>query len=117
MIKLTLPLGAIIVVICVLPIPNAPAHFAKAGNCTSSAFSQLSNIGTGTGTKSGSCATSAGVPTSFLPHPFSSADTPHIIGNASNITAGGLSANSVMNAKANVIPHIIGNASNITAGG
>ncbi|MFZ0893448.1 MAG: hypothetical protein WAZ77_02990, partial [Candidatus Nitrosopolaris sp.] len=48
MIKLTLPLGAIIVVICVLPIPNAPAHFAKAGNCTSSAFSQLSNIGTGT---------------------------------------------------------------------
>jgi hypothetical protein len=116
MIKLTLPLGVIIALICVLPIPNAPEHFAKADNC-SSAFSQLSNMGTRTGTKSGSCATSAGVSTSFLPHPVSSADRPHIIGNASNITAGGLSANSVMNAKANIIPHIIGNASNITAGG
>jgi hypothetical protein len=55
---LTIALGVVIAITAMLAIPNAPAHFARASSCSSSANTGHSTKQTG-GTGSGSCATSS----------------------------------------------------------
>jgi|GEM_PF-5153436 hypothetical protein len=56
--RLTIALGAVIAITAMLAIPNAPAHFARASSCSSSANTGHSTKQTGV-TGSGSCATSS----------------------------------------------------------